>query len=628
MSDHGAAAQEPPSPVPAPPPGAPSGGGTPPDRDRLGPWRGALLIALSIACLAALTWRKLPDPVVDYGREAYVAWRLAEGATFGEEVTTLYGPLSTHFNALCLRLGGVSLRTLFIADLAVFVALVVLVCGLVRPVLGGDAATLVGFVLVALCGFASYSNTAGWAWAAPYSHEATHGLLLAVLSLTLLVRHARTGGLASAAGAGVAWALTVVTKPEPAAAATAVLVTFFALLWRSAPALGLAPARSGAAVAVGAAITFVSMVGLLLARGLELEAALGATFGAWTSIVRAKVGSQVYFRNVTGLNEPLSHIGIILGSTAGFAALVGVAAAAGRAAGNRVADAAVGLVIAAGFVVLLTHPDWIMFEYAVRHYPITIPALTAILVWRAHRASPDRAAALEALPAALGAVLSLALLPKLGLRVTLAYYGFTLALPATALTVAALWVLAERMPARFGGGPTFRRLVLVGVLVLAAFHVRATLTNCEEKTFAVGHGADRIETTPGRGAPLAAALARIEEVVPTDGTVVVFPEGALLNFMTRRRTPLRNVSVLPTDLTMFGEDSYLSILKAAPPELIVLIDRDVTSYGAGRFGEDPLYGAGIMAWVRSEYPLVELFPTEPGPIKTSGGVTIFRRAPR
>jgi hypothetical protein len=213
----------------------------------------------------------------------------------------------------------------------------------------------------------------------------------------------------------------------------------------------------------------------------------------------------------------------------------------------------------------------------------------------------------------------------MGLRANLAGYGFTLALPATALTVAALWALGERLPARLGGGPTFRRLLLIGVLVVTGFHLRVTLSMCESRTFALGSGADVVATTAERGAPLAAALGRIEELVPPEGTVAVLPEGALLNFLARRRTPLRNVAVVPTDLTMFGEDEYLRLLEAAPPELIVLVEREVVEYGLGRFGEDPRYAARIMAWVRREYPIVELFPGTPGPTRMPGDVTIFRR---
>ncbi len=69
-------------------------------KDRWFDWRLDLLILLSLgglaAVLLAVSWRKWPDPLIDFGRELYLPWRISQGAVFGRDVESLYGPLSAY----------------------------------------------------------------------------------------------------------------------------------------------------------------------------------------------------------------------------------------------------------------------------------------------------------------------------------------------------------------------------------------------------------------------------------------------------------------------------------------------------------------------------------------------------
>jgi hypothetical protein len=77
--------------------------------------------------LAAWTWLSWPDLLVDFGREAYVAWRLGEADTLYRDVAYLNGPVSPYRNALVMRATGLGIRALFMSNALVLVALVVLI---------------------------------------------------------------------------------------------------------------------------------------------------------------------------------------------------------------------------------------------------------------------------------------------------------------------------------------------------------------------------------------------------------------------------------------------------------------------------------------------------------------------
>ena len=83
-----------------------------------GRWLGPVIVAATGAAMIAWTWRAWPDPVVDFGRELYVPWRLAEGDVLFRDIAWFNGPLSPYWNALWFRVFGAGLMTLACVNLA------------------------------------------------------------------------------------------------------------------------------------------------------------------------------------------------------------------------------------------------------------------------------------------------------------------------------------------------------------------------------------------------------------------------------------------------------------------------------------------------------------------------------
>ena len=81
--------------------------------------------ALGLAMLA-WSWGTWPNPYVDFGRELYVPWRLAEGDVLYRDIAWFNGPLSAYWNALLFQSFGTSLRVLVFANLLAVVALAIL----------------------------------------------------------------------------------------------------------------------------------------------------------------------------------------------------------------------------------------------------------------------------------------------------------------------------------------------------------------------------------------------------------------------------------------------------------------------------------------------------------------------
>src|SRR5688500_464168 len=198
---------------------------------------GPLVVAAVGASMCAWTWGSWPDPVVDFGRELYVPWRLAEGEVLYRDFVSYFnGPLSPYAHALLFKVFGPSLRVLAIFNLVVTALLVAMLYRLIALAAGHLAATGAGVVFFTLFAFAQYLTTGNFNYVCPYSYELTHGITLTLAMITCLDLWARRGRVAWLVATGALLGLIFLTKAEVFfGAAVAVGVGFAAVSWLRRP---------------------------------------------------------------------------------------------------------------------------------------------------------------------------------------------------------------------------------------------------------------------------------------------------------------------------------------------------------------------------------------------------------
>jgi hypothetical protein len=92
-------------------------------------------------------------------------------------------------------------------------------------------------------------------------------------------------------------------------------------------------------------------------------------------------------------------------------------------------------------------------------------------------------------------------------------------------------------------------------------------------------------------------------------TFVVFPEGVMLNYLSRRSNPSRFFEFTPNFVEAVGEDKILHAISQARPAFIILSEKDTSEHGARYFGKN--YGLNIYAWLVNNYERVLLIGAEP-----------------
>jgi hypothetical protein len=554
-----------------------------------------LLVAASFVALVAWTWGTWCDPLVDFGRELYVPWRIRAGEVLYRDIAWFNGPLSQYWNAGLFTLFGASLRTLVVANLA----LAALTCGLVyrlgRSLGGLVGATTACLLFLALLALPQQDRIANFNWICPYSHELTHGVLLALLAYGSLLAWRRNGGRHWALATGLATGLCALTKPEVFAATLLALGVGLVLT-------ALRPAPSGArarqalpSIALGGLLPPLAAFGLL-ATAMPAGQALRGTIGGWAYLWQPELTGNIYYLAGAGFDNVPGRLGMLAGRSLAWlgllAGLLGCAVYVPVAGvGRRLVCLSAGLAGGLGLVLLGT--DW---HYAWLPLPLFILVVAGCQVFGLRRASGpalERRLALLVL-----AALALGLLAKMPLHARLYHYGFGLALPALLLLAVTLcgslarWLDTRR---RDGTALQMGTLGLLAIVVLG--HLRPAAQYIAEKTVQVGSGADAFRAVSVGGAVqrMLAAL----QTLPPDATVVVLPEGVMLNWLSRRRNPTRYASFMPPEVMMFGEQRMLAALQAHPPDYVVLWHRLTFEYGVTMFGRD--YGQSLMRFIRQHY---------------------------
>ncbi len=567
-------------------------------------------LAVVFAVMAVRGWRRWPDVLVDFGAQLYTPWQLAQGRHLYADIAWKFGPLSQYWNALLFHCFGVSYTTLMVANLVLLAAATVVLHVFFLRACGRLPAFLAGLTFLVASGFSHLSWRGNWNFVSPYTHEATHGVALAIGAMCAMTAYASRQSRRALAVAGLLIGLALLTKVEIAVAALGGVALLVLLCWeRRRPSwrrAGGELALFGGAVLLPVLAAF-AILGWVIgparaAAGLATNAGL-----AWDAIGRG----DHFYREVAGLNDARDNLKALRDMALAWAgALVGALLL--DLLLSRVRRWRVGLVVLVGAAALAAG---CLLDIPWEDLPRPLPLVTGILlVWGVVRAvrAVDLPAARQAAMVSMWAAFSLAMLMKVVLDSQLSHYGFVHAAPALMLAVA--FVLRPgawgvRLP-----GDVFRAAMLG--LVVAGLWAHATVSDSylERKSFQLGTGGDAILSYPPALDPTAATLEAAEDelrpLLRPGSSLLVMPEGAMLNYQLRCPNPTPWSAFTPFDLTTYGGDAaVLTGLQSHPPDYIALVQRPMHEYGVGHFG-GRRYGWSLLSWVVANYgEVVRLSPS-------------------
>ena len=579
-------------------------------------WRLDLLALASLGLLAAyfvaFSWRKWPDPIIDFGRELYLPWRISEGAVFGRDVESLYGPLSAHLNAVVFALTGPGIMYLVAFNLVIYALILGLSYFLLKQGWGRAGACLGCAVFVSLFSFSQFTGIGNYSYAAPYAHEATHGLLACLAQVLALLRWREKGTSSWAAIAGLCLGLTAVLKVECLIVAGAVTAVVGLMRWCERRKID----GGELTIFFGAAALPMLVFALFFACHMPwLEAIETAGQAVLNSVPSSRLLAEKVQLSFSGFDQPWLHLKQHLGATASAAVLVTAIFSGARLAGREIESSSgwrwlgwslgVILVLGVGWfswscVTLTGGPGHALMGFT------TFAVGVAVWDWEKLRRSGKRNAAVEA--RLLIGVLGVTMMLRMALSGRIYHYGFYQAAVAAMVVTATL--LAD-WPVRMAGNRHGRlfaiavalALIIPGTTCLALISIR----NYSWRTLEVGRGADRMSCFPPEknagGEMVRMAVGLGDRIVAPGERLLVLPEGIMINYLMRRLTPLRTAHFFAGALYDGREAAVVEQLKRSPPEWVLLLSRDLREYGVDRYGESPGHGEFLLRWMLANYSL-------------------------
>jgi len=457
--------------------------------------------ALGLAALAGLTafflatsWRKWPEPLIDFGRELYLPWRLSHGALLYRDADDFYGPLSQYLNAGLFRFFGPGLMTLAAANMVIFSAILASIYMLFRRAWGCGAALVSCAVFVAVFGF-SVVNGGNYNFVAPYSHEATHGFLVCILLVIALARWLDRPAVPPAALAGLLFGLTAVLKPEIMLSAG--IVTGAALLLNRIQSKAL-PVSNAVAWVAAAALPTIAFCAYFSAH-VPFRDALVFAGRAWINVVATtRFTSEFIQASFLGFDHPranlLSHAtaalagALLIGGFAAFAVFMD------RVARQSVRVLAGCILLGALAWIALDRIDWFVSGRCL--LGLALAYLLCNLVSIARHPGTGRDDARSALRWMIG-VLAAAMMSRMLLNARIIQFGFYQAALAGILVPA---VLIGELPDRIGLGRWGRTTLAVLTVTLVGIGTTRIAVesqkNLHKRAYQVGEGIDQFYSYP------------------------------------------------------------------------------------------------------------------------------------
>jgi 4-amino-4-deoxy-L-arabinose transferase-like glycosyltransferase len=577
-----------------------------------------MALGLILIFLLCAKWHKGPDPVVDFGRELYIPWQLSQGKILYRDIAHFNGPFSQYFNSWLFRLFGVAIQTLVISNAVILYFLTLLFFAVAKTFGTSKSAFISAASFLLILGVSQLSLNSTMNFITPYSHEASHALLFSLLTFFLFKRALDRKNSLSFLLAGLSAGMVLTLKVEFALALGAALVA----------ALGIYIAdgrgrtrhtRHLFSFCVGALTPpLLALVGLRML--MPWSASWQGLSLGWKQLANKEVSSSYFYVQARGtdhlwgnlLNILIESFCVILGG----GLLISLDLRAKKSSSKWGMIGAILGIVFVGVFFIEDLSNWMQWLPLV---PLAIVLKLGPGLFRKAKFLENRSQDILLFSFA---VFSLLLLFKILLNVKLYEYGVFLAGPALVLLVTLLfsWLPMKcRLPSfkssfRFASG-----FLLLCIIMSQQISTRLMYA---EETYPMASSGGDFFYTHDAAVELNPALEYIENHTAKNATLLVLPEGVMINYLTRRQNPTPYINFMPVELTIFGENKMLNAFQSSPPDFVVVTGRPTLEYGKTLFGTD--YGQSLYSWVLSHYQRKALFG-EPPLRSLEFGVEILER---
>lgn len=583
-----------------------------------------MLLSVGFVAMALASWRAWGDPVADFPKQIYMAWRIGAGEILYRDIRHYYGPLSQLFNGGVFALFGTSYLTLVAANLVIAWGVAMLLYFAIARCADRITASIAAATFILVHAFQHLGQNASYNFIAPYSHEATHGVALLLVVLIVAAGASVASSTRRWLALGAMLGALMLTKPELILASFAAVGGVLVLQWPGMVRQPAAFLRVVIGLSFGAGIVVLTaMAYFLLGAGASFAQAISWTFGAVTPLWSASAFGNPIYGEVSGLSvlqETLPTIAAtsitILGALAAAVCIDLLPVSAVRRW--------LGIVYVSSLVPLLYLSSGIVPPY---NYSYALPFLSTLgvlLLVTIHLRSGLHSTGQKL--AFLTGIAAVAMSLKIYFNATFWWMGFSLLVPATIfLVLLGVYVLPMALRAIRPEAFVVRWTTAALVAAMSVHVAHGSVWTYGTKELALGDGADRFyafgyspEATLIHG-----AIDRLRVATEPESTLMLFPGGVLANYVLRRPNPTPFVANLGSRTwyeASGGTPAIVKSMEQAPPDYVVYLRTPPLFPGPVYEIWGPQgYANELIEWIAAHYEEVERV----GPLSQNFGELIY-----
>lgn len=595
---------------------------------------GVIVIGLAGVSMAVISWQKWGDPIRDFGHELYIPWVLSHGKHLYKDIYSLfYGPLAYYLNGFLFKLFGTSINVVVNFNLLLIAAASALIYGIARYTANPLCAFFSAFAFLALFAFPRHQIWGNFNFVAPYAHAATHGMVFSFLALVLLIQYLKKDRNVFAYGCWFSVGLVMLTKVEIfAAILLSMILTWGWIFYKERLPFKVLLVRSAKFVLVFLSPLVLSAL-FLLPRHSFYESLLQILHPYFLSLTKG-FSLNPFLIRVMGMDDPLSNSLPMLSWLCVYASIGLIILGINHffnTVGRMNAYKAVPFVLAFFITVTLisgTVGGRLPYLEYFRALPILVLFYFGYLILKLKKEDGWGWESKKVLAAISLAVFSLVLFIRKIFNVDLVHYGFYLVLPGFIVLLIIAFYELPMLMTKFSGDAKIGMVpvtVLIFCILYSHIYSSVRFYHLANAPIRINQDVMKIfdPIYENKAEVIEDVVARIECLVKPEETFTAFPEGIILNYLSRRESPIPYTHFLPPILTAYG-DSVLASLRQTPPDFALLVERPTLEYGDSRmyFGKD--YGMDIAKWINQNY--VEVCQVGKKPLSGEGfGVTIMQR---
>jgi hypothetical protein len=564
-------------------------------------WLVAVLVCFTL--LAGANWGKIQLLIIDVGREVEISARLLSGQVLYRDVATYYGPLAYYTNALALLIFGQRLEVFYAVGVSLALAATLPFYRLAKRLTCPSWAALCTICMLIYCAI----GPGLFYFIVPYSYGAAYGIVLSLLAIAAVDCYFSTGRTRWLFVSAIACGLAGLAKQEYGVAAL-VSVLIGANL-SSSQSLQNRIKHSALILVVAGLCVFIPFA--LLAQQASWEKLYSSLFPV----------SQVGIMNRSTIFQvsPIKTLHIWVATFLFFflsSCVVVLSMIAARWVLKRRLvniperlSKLVEVLTAFGFAKIcfkllkrfVFHTDIIQVSYIdVRIFqPLSdmswvIPVIVGWFVLNRAKLPQYKHTSL------LWTLLAFALLLNARWLFYINFYGL-FAVPVVLLFFTLIYYLTQPI----------RQFAWYYLLICLLIAGSIKLGQLNQYRYAVTSYHGSVYTTSSQ---LARAFNQTIKVIDASKatSVLVLPEGNILNFLTGTHSPSQELTFLPLVLpTPASEQNFIAQMQANPPELIVYVDRSFPEWGYKKYAQfNPL----VDKWITEQHRLIHVFPKDEGAI--------------